>query len=151
MNNYETVFILTPVLSDAQMKEAVGKFKNLLQEAGAEIVNEENWGLRKLAYPIDKKTTGFYTLLEFKADPTVVDKLEVNFRRDERVIRFLTVKQDRFATEYAEKRRNNLGKRREEAQGNPSEHVKGDRVNHNREVKLEKIADENVELNEKEN
>jgi len=94
MNNYETVFILTPVLSDAQMKEAVEKFKTLLTDQGAEIVNEEDWGLRKLAYPIDKKTTGFYTFLEFNADPSVIDKLEVNFRRDERVIRFLTVKQD---------------------------------------------------------
>ena len=63
MNNYETVFILTPVLSDAQMKEAVEKFTNLLKAQGAEIVNEENWGLRKLAYPIDKKTTGFYQLV----------------------------------------------------------------------------------------
>ena len=70
MNNYETVFILTPVLSDAQMKEAVDKFKDILKAEGAEIVSEENWGLRKLAYPIQKKTTGFYQLLEFKADPT---------------------------------------------------------------------------------
>jgi small subunit ribosomal protein S6 len=113
MNNYETVFILTPVLSDAQMKEAVEKFKNLLKEQGAEIVNEEDWGLRKLAYPIDKKTTGFYTFLEFNAEPTVVEKLEINFRRDERVIRFLTVKQDKFAVEYAEKRRNKGGKKQE--------------------------------------
>ncbi|MDR1742677.1 MAG: 30S ribosomal protein S6 [Dysgonamonadaceae bacterium] len=109
MNNYETVFILTPVLSDAQMKEAVDKFKVLLTDQGAEIVNEENWGLRKLAYPIDKKNTGFYCFLEFKAEPTVIDRLEINFRRDERVIRFLTVKQDHFAFEYAEKRRNNKG------------------------------------------
>ena len=115
MNNYETVFILTPVLSDVQMKEAVGKFKNLLTDQGAEIVNEENWGLRKLAYPIDKKTTGFYTFLEFKADPSVVARLEVNFRRDERVIRFLTIKQDHFAFEYAEKRRNNKGGKKQEA------------------------------------
>jgi len=113
MNNYETVFILTPVLSDAQMKEAVEKFKNLLKEQGAEIVNEEDWGLRKLAYNIDKKTTGFYSFLEFNADPTVVDKLELNFRRDERVIRFLTVKQDKFSLEYAEKRRNKGGKKQE--------------------------------------
>ncbi|MFY9598322.1 MAG: 30S ribosomal protein S6, partial [Dysgonamonadaceae bacterium] len=70
MNNYETVFILTPVLSDAQMKEAVEKFKNLLTELGAEIINEEDWGLRKLAYPIQKKTTGFYYFMEFKADPS---------------------------------------------------------------------------------
>ncbi|MDD3789294.1 MAG: 30S ribosomal protein S6 [Petrimonas sp.] len=115
MNNYETVFILTPVLSDAQMKEAVEKFKTLLTEQGAEIVNEENWGLRKLAYPIEKKTTGFYSFLEFKADPATIDKLEVNFRRDERVIRFLTVKQDHFAFEYAEKRRNNKHGKKHEA------------------------------------
>ena len=87
MNNYETVFILTPVLSDAQMKEAVEKFTGILKEQGAEIVNEENWGLRKLAYPIDKKSTGFYQLIEFKAKPETIETLEVNFRRDERVLR----------------------------------------------------------------
>ena len=107
MNQYETVFILTPVLSDVQMKETVEKFKGILTAAGAEIVNEENWGLKKLAYPIEKKSTGFYNLLEFKAEPAVVDKLEIGFRRDERVIRFLTVKLDKFAAAYAEKRRNN--------------------------------------------
>jgi len=106
MNNYETVFILTPVLSDAQMKEAVEKIKGILISQNAEIVNEENWGLRKLAYPINKKTTGFYQLIEFNAEPTVVDVLETQFRRDERVIRFLTFRQDKFAAEYAAKRRN---------------------------------------------
>ena len=105
MNNYETVFILTPVLSDAQMKEAVDKFTDLLKAEGAEIVNEENWGLRKLAYPIEKKTTGFYQLIEFKAKPETIATLEVNFRRDERVIRFLTFRQDKYAAEYAAKRR----------------------------------------------
>ena len=106
MNKYETVFILTPVLSDAQMKEAVEKFKKVLTDNDAAIVNEENWGLRKLAYPIQKKTTGFYNLLEFDAEPTVVAKLETAFRRDEKVIRFLTFRLDKFAAEYAEKRRN---------------------------------------------
>ena len=106
MNKYETVFILTPVLSDVQMKEAVDKFKKVLTDADATIVNEENWGLRKLAYPIEKKTTGFYNLLEFDADPTVVAKLETAFRRDEKVIRFLTFRLDKFAAEYALKRRN---------------------------------------------
>jgi len=105
MNNYETVFILTPVLSDAQMKEAVEKIKDVLKSQKAEIVNEENWGLRKLAYPINKKSTGFYQLIEFKANPTIVDVLETQFRRDERVIRFLTFRQDKFAAEYAAKRR----------------------------------------------
>jgi small subunit ribosomal protein S6 len=106
MNNYETVFILTPVLSDAQMKEAVEKFKGVLTAEGAEIVNEENWGLRKLAYPIQKKSTGFYTLVEFKANPTTIATLETQFRRDERVLRFLTFRQDKNFAEYAAKRRN---------------------------------------------
>ena len=105
MNHYETVFILTPVLSDVQMKEAVEKFKGILTAEGAAIVNEENWGLKKLAYPIQKKSTGFYQLIEFDAEPSVIGKLEVNFRRDERVIRFLTFKQDKYAAEYAVKRR----------------------------------------------
>ena len=77
----------------------------MLFRSGAEIVNEENWGLRKLAYPIDKKTTGFYQLVEFKANPETIATLEINFRRDERVIRFLTFRQDKYAAEYAAKRR----------------------------------------------
>ena len=113
MNQYETVFILTPVLSDEQMKETVAKFKGLLTENGAEILNEETWGLKKMAYAIDKKSTGFYCLLEFKAEPTVVDKLETGYRRDERVIRFITVKLDKFAAAYAEKRRNKLANKEE--------------------------------------
>lgn len=106
MNNYETVFILTPVLSEPQMKEAVDKFIGLLQANGAEIVNHENWGLKKLAYPIQKKSTGFYNLVEFKANPEVINVLETGFRRDEAVLRFLTFRQDKFAAEYAVKRRN---------------------------------------------
>ena len=105
MNKYETVFILTPVLSDDQMKETVEKFKSVLTDNGATIENEENWGLRKLAYPIENKNTGFYTLIEFEGEPTIVDKLETAFRRDEKVIRFLTFRLDKFAAEYAVKRR----------------------------------------------
>lgn len=106
MNQYETVFIMTPVLSDQQMKETVEKFKGVLAAQGAEIINEESWGLKKMAYPIQKKSTGFYQLIEFKAEPTAIDKLEIAFRRDERVIRFLTVKNEKYAALYAEKRRN---------------------------------------------
>ena len=115
MNNYETVFILTPVLSDAQMKEAVEKFKTLLTDKGAEIINEENWGIRKLAYPIDKKSTGFYNMLEFSVDPSVIAGLEVQFRRDERVLRFLTTKHDKFSFEYSEKRRRNRSSKKDAA------------------------------------
>ena len=104
MNQYETVFIMTPVLSDQQMKETVEKFKGVL--TAAEIINEEEWGLKTMAYPIQKKSTGFYELIEFKAEPETVAKLEIAFRRDERVIRFLTVKLEKYAAEYAAKRRN---------------------------------------------
>ena len=109
MNHYETVFILTPVLSDAQMKEAVDKFTGVITANGGAIVNEENWGLRKLAYPIQKKTTGFYTLVEFDATPDTIKKLEIQFRRDERVLRFLTFRLDKYAHEYAIKRRSLKG------------------------------------------
>ncbi len=105
MNKYETVFMLTPVLSDDQMKETVEKFKKVLTDNGGNIENEENWGLRKLAYPIENKNTGFYTLIEFEGEPTIVDKLETAFRRDEKVIRFLTFRLDKYAAEYAIKRR----------------------------------------------
>ena len=104
---------MTPVLSDEQMKETVNKFKKVLTDKGAEIVNEENWGLRKMAYAIQKKSTGFYCLLEFNAEPEVVKTLETAYRRDEKVIRFMTVKFDKYAAQYAEKRRNKLAKKEE--------------------------------------
>ena len=113
MNQYETVFILTPVLSDEQMKETVAKFKKILTDNGAEILNEEAWGLKKMAYAIQKKSTGFYCLLEFKAEPTIVKTLETGYRRDEKVIRYMTVKLDKYAAQYAEKRRNKLSKKEE--------------------------------------
>jgi len=104
MNNYETVFILTPVLSDVQMKEAVAKFRDQILSSEGEIVYEEDWGLKKLAYPIQKKTTGFYHLIGFKANPDFIAKLELQFRRDERVIRYLTFAMDKHAIAYAEKK-----------------------------------------------
>ena len=106
MNNYETVFIVTPVLSDAQVKEVADKFQGVITENGGQIISEEDWGLRKLAYPIQKKTTGFYYLMEFTGEGDIIEKLETQYRRDERVIRFLTFKMDKYAVEYAEKRRN---------------------------------------------
>ena len=105
MNQYETVFIVTPVLSDDQMKEAVKKYEDHLAQAGAEIVHEENWGMRKLAYPIQKKSTGFYHLIEFKADGNILADVETELKRDERILRFLTVKLDKHAIAYNEKKR----------------------------------------------
>ncbi len=114
MNNYETVFILTPVLSEQQMKDAVDKFKSILTDNQAKIVNEENWGLKKLAYPILHKSTGFYNLFEYEAAPEVIAKLEIEFRRDERVMRFLTTKLDKWAVEYNTKRRKGEFNKKEE-------------------------------------
>ena len=116
LNHYETVFIATPVLSENQMKEAVQKFKKVITENSGEIVHEENWGLKKLAYPIDKKSTGFYYLIEFRGEGDLIEKLEVQYRRDERIIRFLTFRMGKFAIEYAEKKRKQkeLEKTREE-------------------------------------
>ena len=107
IKQYETVFIATPVLSEAQMKEAVKKYVDYIVCKGGEIVYEEDWGLRQLAYPIQKKTTGFYYMNEFKADTQVIARLETQYRRDERIMRFLTFAIDKHAIAYAEKRRAN--------------------------------------------
>tara|TARA_R110002050_G_scaffold147227_1_gene272977 strand:+ start:494 stop:865 length:372 start_codon:yes stop_codon:yes gene_type:complete len=118
--NYETVFILTPVLSEVQMKDTVDKYVGLLKELGAEIVNVENWGLKKLAYPIQKKTTGFYVMVEYKVDPTAIKKYEINFRRDETVLRFLTTVMDKHSMVYAERRRKGEFNKKSEAKEEPA-------------------------------
>ncbi|MCQ2170551.1 MAG: 30S ribosomal protein S6 [Bacteroidales bacterium] len=105
LKQYETVFIATPVLSDAQMKEAVAKYTTLIKDNGGEIVSEEDWGLKQLAYPIQHKTSGFYYLIEFKAAPEFVATLETQYHRDERILRYLTVALDKNAVAYAEHRR----------------------------------------------
>ena len=105
LNQYEAVFICTPVLSEPQVKETVKKFRDYITTHGCEMLHEENWGLKKLAYPIQKKTTGFYQLFEFKAEPAFIAKFETEFRRDERVIRFMTIKLDKYAVEYSNKRK----------------------------------------------
>lgn len=110
LKQYETVFIATPVLSEQQMKEAVAKYTKLIADNGGEVVYEEDWGLRQLAYPIQHKTSGFYYLIQFKADPSFIATLETQYFRDERIIRFLTVALDKHAEAYAAKRRENRNK-----------------------------------------
>jgi small subunit ribosomal protein S6 len=105
MKNYETVFILNPVLSEDQAKDTVEKFVKVLNKAKAEIVNKENWGLKKMAYPIQNKSTGFYNLIEFAAAPETINALETEFRRDESVMRFLTTVLDKDAVLYNARRR----------------------------------------------
>jgi small subunit ribosomal protein S6 len=105
MKNYETVFILNPVLSEDQAKDTVEKFVKLLK-AKATIINTEKWGLKKMAYPIQNKSTGFYNLLEFATeDNTLIGTLETEFRRDESVMRFLTIALNKHAVIYNERRR----------------------------------------------
>lgn len=112
MNSYETVFILTPVLSEDQAKEAVQAFESKVKELGGKVGHSESWGLRKLAYPIQKKSTGFYFLAEYLAPGSAIAELEIMFKRDERVLRFLTVKMDKDHLAYADKRRARLGSKK---------------------------------------
>jgi len=105
IRQYEAVFIMTPVLSDEQMKETVSKFHKFLTDKGATIINSDNWGLRKLAYPIQKKSTGFYHQFEFHAEGDLIKDFEIALKRDERIIRFLTTVLDKHAVAYSEKRR----------------------------------------------
>ncbi|MGV3458924.1 MAG: 30S ribosomal protein S6 [Flavobacterium sp.] len=108
MNHYETVFILNPVLSEQQVKETVSKFEDYLTSKGAKMVAKEDWGLKKMAYEIQNKKSGFYTLFQFEAPGDVLIGFETEFRRDERVMRFLTVALDKHAVSWAERRREKL-------------------------------------------
>jgi small subunit ribosomal protein S6 len=108
MYTYETVFIMNPVLSENQIKETVKKFIDHIKNNKGSITHEENWGLKKLKYTIQKKKTGFYYLIEFQADGDVINDFEIELKREERVIRWQTIRLDKFALEYAKKRINKL-------------------------------------------
>ena len=114
-NQYETVFIMTPVLSEEQAKETVGKYKKVLKQSGCKVVHEEDWGLKKLTYPIQKKTTGFYHLIEFTGPGESIGELELTYRRDEKILRYLTVALDKHAIAYNEKKRAGKMKKQEKA------------------------------------
>ncbi len=112
-NRYETVFITTPVLSEDQVKETVNKFREIIKSSKGTIIDEENWGLKKLAYPIEKKSTGFYYLIQFESEGDIIRNLETEYKRDERIIRYLTIKMDKYAIEYSEKKRAQRQKQKE--------------------------------------
>ena len=121
MNNYETVFIMNPVLSEEQMRETVKKFTKTLKNHKAKIGNEEYWGLKKLKYPIQKKNTGFYYFIEFEAESTTIADLEILFKRDERVMRWLTVRLDKYSIAYSERRRERLSANKTEVKAEKEE------------------------------
>lgn len=107
-NNYETTIIVTPVLPEEEVNNTVNSYVDFLKKNGGEIVEIDRWGLRQLAYPIKKKTTGFYHVIEFVADSQLIDKLELSYRRDENILRFLTVKLDKYAMKYNDDKRKGL-------------------------------------------
>lgn len=108
LNNYETTFILTPVLSEDDAKRVINSYVDLLKAGGAEIVHQEHWGLKNLRYQIRKKSTGIYHHIEFNAPAKVIDTLEIAYRRDENIMRFLTVRLDKFAVKYNNDKRAGL-------------------------------------------
>ena len=103
---YESVVILNPVLSQQQLDETIDKFRTIIKEAGSNIIFEDNWGMKKLAYPIQKKKTGFYYLFEFMGPTDLISKLELDYKRDERVMRWMTTALEKEAIKYNEKKRN---------------------------------------------
>lgn len=112
LKQYETVFILTPVLSDEQTKETINSYKKILKELGVKVVHEESWGLKKLTYPINKKNTGFYYFFQIEAPGEAIAQIELAFKRDERILRYLTIHLDKHALQYAERRRSKLANKK---------------------------------------
>ena len=148
LKQYETVFIATPVLSEQQMKEAVAKYISLIKDNGGNVVYEEDCGLRQLAYPIQHKTSGFYYLIQFEAEPEFLKILETQYHRDERIIRFLTVSLDKHAVAYAEHRRENLAKpKAAPAPKAESEFAVDEPVADEEDVEVEDASEENTEEN----
>ena len=108
MNNYEMMVIFTPVLSEEDFKAAQNKFTAFVKENGGKVVHENPWGLKSLAYPIQKKTTGLYWVTEFTTPSDFIEKLKIQILRDETVLRFMATKLDKYAVEYNAKKRSGV-------------------------------------------
>ena len=121
MNHYETVFILNPVLSDDQIKETVSKFEDILTSNGAKMISKEDWGLKKLAYTIQHKKSGFYHLFEYQVKGEAIDALELAFRRDDNILRYLTVAVDKHRAQYNQDKRAGKFEKKAEAKEETAE------------------------------
>jgi len=108
MQNYEMMVIFTPVLSEDEFKAAQKKYADLITSNGGAVVNSNPWGLKSLAYPIQKKTTGIYWVLEYSAPSDINEKLKIQLLRDEQVLRQMVIKLDKFAVEYNLKKRSGV-------------------------------------------
>ena len=126
MNQYEITFIVDPVLSGDEIKATAKTYVDLLEGEGCKTVHFDDMGIRSLAYPIKKRTNGAYFCVEFQAvNGEMIEKIELSMRRDERIMRFLTVRLDKYGVKYNEDKRNGLiGKKKEESTSEDSE-VKG--------------------------
>jgi small subunit ribosomal protein S6 len=116
MQNYELMVIFTPVLSDDDYKAAQKKFTSLVTESGGEVLNEKPWGLKSLAYPINKKTTGLYWVVEYKAPSDFNEKLKIQLLRDDHVMRHMFTALDKYAVEYNERKRSGVPSGTEKAE-----------------------------------
>ena len=108
MNNYELMVIFTPVLSDEDFKAEQKKVTSFIKANGGEVVHENPWGLKSLAYPIAKKTTGLYWVVEYKAPSDFNEKLKIQLLRDESVMRHMFTALDKYAVEYNAKKRSGV-------------------------------------------
>ena len=140
-SQYETVFIMTPVLSEKQIGETVKQYTTMLKSGGAEIVHEGSWGLKKLAYPVQKKSTGFYHCVEFTGGADTIPAMEVAFKRDERILRFLTVSLDKHAVAFNEKDRKKAKARANAPKEEVEEKKVDDSASTPSEVKAQEKAD----------
>ena len=116
MQNYELMVIFTPVLSDDDYKAAQKKFTSLVTESGGEVLNEKPWGLKSLAYPINKKTTGLYWVVEYIAPSDFNEKLKIQLLRDDNVMRHMFTALDKYAVEYNERKRSGVQSGTEKAE-----------------------------------
>lgn len=126
MRNYEVNFIVDPVLSGDEIKAAAGVYKTLLEEGGCKIVYIDEMGLKQLKYPINKRSSGVYYCIEFSCETgAIISKLELALRRDERIMRFLTVKLDKYGVKFNEdKRKGLIGKKKSKEETEEKQEVK---------------------------
>ena len=108
MNNYELMVIFTPVLSDEDFKASQAKYTDFIKNHGGQVVHTNPWGLKSLAYPIQKKTTGLYWVLEYKAPSNFNEQLKIQLLRDEHMLRHMFTVLDKYAVEYNEKKRSGV-------------------------------------------
>jgi small subunit ribosomal protein S6 len=108
MKNYELMVIFTPVLSEDEFKAAQKKYADFVTENGGNVMHSQPWGLKSLAYPIHKKTTGIYWVLEYNAPSNFNEKLKIQILRDEQIMRHMVTSLDKYAVEYNAKKRSGV-------------------------------------------